>query len=106
MQKGEILKNEIGFYFIFFFLCCAPTFVFQSESGCRDTDIGEEVEVELVGGAVEQCRDGGALGRGLSSRNVIQNKRFFFKLRSSTTPTITLDQDKTQKVTTCADISR
>lgn len=54
--------------------CCAPTFVFQSESGCRDTDIGEEVKVELVGGAVEQRRDGGALGRGLSFTNVILNK--------------------------------
>lgn len=32
------------------------------------------MKVELVGGAVEQCRDGGALGRGLSFRNVILNK--------------------------------
>lgn len=56
------------------FCSFAPTFVFQSESGCRDADIGEEVKVELVGGAVEQCRDGGALGRGLSLRNVILNK--------------------------------
>lgn len=50
----------------FVFLGCAPTFVFQPESSCRDADIGEEVEVELVGGAVEECRDGGALGRGLT----------------------------------------
>lgn len=70
MQKHEIIQNKRGF----FSSCCAPTFVFQSESGCGDADIGEEVKVELVGGAVEQRRDGGALGRGLSFRNVILNK--------------------------------
>lgn len=41
------------------------TFVFQSESSCRHTNIGEEVEVQLVGGAVEERRDGGASGRRL-----------------------------------------
>lgn len=39
------------------------TFVFQPESSSRHADIGEKVEVELVGSAVEQSRNGGALGR-------------------------------------------
>lgn len=40
------------------------TFVFQPKSSCRHANIREEVEVELVGGAVEERRDGGAWGGG------------------------------------------
>lgn len=40
------------------------TFVFQPESSCRHADVREKVEVELVGGAVEESRNRGALGRG------------------------------------------
>ena len=36
------------------------TFVLQSESGRRHADVWEEVQVELVGGAVEEGRDRGA----------------------------------------------
>ncbi|KAG7258553.1 hypothetical protein CRUP_029516 [Coryphaenoides rupestris] len=34
----------------------------RSESGGRHADVREEVQVELVGGAVEECRDRGAFG--------------------------------------------
>lgn len=51
------------------------TFVFQPESSCRHADIREKVEVELVGGAVEQSWDRRAFGRRLTVefRNAISS---------------------------------
>lgn len=49
---------------VFFF---SLTFVFQPESSCRHTNIREKVEVELVGGAVEESWDGGAWGETINS---------------------------------------
>lgn len=72
--SGQLVSDTAGTKGKYYFQCGdleslgiprEPTFVFQSESGCGDADVGEEVKVELVGGAVEQCRDGGTLGRGL-----------------------------------------
>lgn len=51
------------------------TFVFQPESSCRHADIREKVEVELVGGAVEQSWDSRAFARRLTVefRNAISS---------------------------------
>lgn len=59
---GGVFINCEGMFF--FFWCCffSLTFVFQSESCCRNANIREKVEVQLVGGAVKKCWNGGALG--------------------------------------------
>lgn len=58
-----------------FFSPTSLTFVFQPESSCRHADIREKVEVELVGGAVEQSWDRRAFARRLTVkfRNAISS---------------------------------
>lgn len=58
-----------------FFFPTRLTFVFQPESSCRHADIREKVEVELVGGAVEQSWDRRAFARRLTVefRNAISS---------------------------------
>lgn len=56
---GQRQRAIYKMYFFFFSL----TFVFESESSCRHTNIREKVEVELVGSAVEESWDRGAFGR-------------------------------------------
>lgn len=77
MENKKLQTKKRCFFVFFYSIHCvfSPTFVLQPESSCRHTNIGEEVEVELVGGAVEESGDGGALGTGLKAefRNVTLN---------------------------------
>lgn len=63
LTPGKILqqlniKYLESFYFKSNCVFVQLTFVFQPESSCRYTDIREKVEVELVGGTVEESWDG------------------------------------------------
>lgn len=57
-----VFARCIRCYKLFFFLL---TFVLQSETSSRHANVGEKVEVELVGSTVEESWNRGALGRRL-----------------------------------------
>lgn len=59
--SNRIKCRVVTLYIKRYELFVSLTFVFQPESSCRHANIREEVEVELVGGAVEESRDRGAL---------------------------------------------
>lgn len=68
------------------------TFVFQPESSCRHANIREEVEIQLVGRAVEERWDGGASGEKINSGSLAMLSRAVRQYRQKVTKEATVRQ--------------